>query len=74
MKTKSQCDKILKYLQTHKTGITPLQALDKFGCQRLSGRIYDLRDEGHNILTNMIEVKDRFGEVKRVAQYRLVER
>lgn len=74
MRTKSQCEMILKYLQTHKTGITPLQALDKFGCQRLSGRIYDLRDEGHNILTNMIEVKDRFGEVKRVAQYRLVER
>lgn len=72
MRTKSQCEMILKYLQTHKTGITPLQALDKFGCQRLSGRIYDLRDEGHNILTNMIEVKDRFGEVKRVAQYRLV--
>ena len=74
MRTKSQCEMILKYLQTHKTGITPLQALDKFGCQRLSGRIYDLRDEGHNILTNMIEVKDRFGNAKRVAQYRLVER
>lgn len=29
MKTKSQNERILKYLQTHKTGITPLQALTK---------------------------------------------
>ena len=63
---------ILKYLQTHKTGITPLQALQKFGCLRLSGRIYDLRDQGYDILTNMVEVKTADGDVARVAQYRLV--
>lgn len=74
MRTKSQCDMILKYLQTHKTGITPLQALQKFGCLRLSGRIYDLRDQGYDILTNMVEVKTADGDVARVAQYRLVER
>ena len=74
MRTKSQNEMILKYLQTHKTGITPLQALQKFGCLRLSGRIYDLRDQGYNILTNMVDVKTSDGDVKTVAQYRLVER
>ena len=72
MRTKSQNEMILKYLQTHKTGITPLQALQKFGCLRLSGRIYDLRDQGYDILTNMVEVKTADGDVARVAQYRLV--
>lgn len=72
MRKKSQCEMILKYLQTHTTGITPLQALNKFGCLRLSGRIYDLKDQGYNILTNMVEVKTADGDVSRVAQYRLV--
>ena len=71
---KSQCEMILKYMQTHKTGITPIQALEKFGCLRLSGRIYDLRDQGYEIATNIIEVKNRFNDVAHVAQYRLVER
>ena len=30
--------------------ITQLDALNRFGCFRLSGRIYDLRDEGLNIV------------------------
>ena len=72
MRKKSQCEMILKYLQTHTTGITPLQALNKFGCLRLSGRIYDLKDQGYNIMTNMVEVKTADGDVSRVAQYRLV--
>ena len=69
---KSQNELILKFLQTHKTGITPLQALEKFGSLRLSSRIYDLREAGYKIMTNRIDVKDRNGEIKSVAQYRLV--
>ena len=33
---------ILSYLKKGKP-ITPLEALEKFGCWRLSARIYDLR-------------------------------
>ena len=72
MRKKSQCEQILKFMQTHKTGITPLQALQKFGCLRLSSRIYDLKDQGYPILTNIVEVKTADGDVSRVAQYRLV--
>ena len=71
---KSQNERILKYLQTHKRGITQLQALEKLGVLRLSGRIYDLRDQGYEIATNIIEVPNRFGEISKVAEYRLVEK
>jgi len=70
----SQTEKILRYMKTHKRGITPLMALEKFGCLRLSGRIHDLREGGYNIVTNIVEVQNRYGEISRVAEYRLIER
>ena len=71
---KSQNEMILNYMQTHKRGITQYKALERFGCLRLSGRIHDLREMGYPIMTNIIEVPNRYGEVSRVAEYRLVER
>lgn len=71
---KSQNERILKYLQTHKRGITQLQALEKFGVLRLSGRIHNLREQGYPIMTNIIEVTNRYGEISRVAEYRLMEK
>ena len=68
---KSQNEKILKYLKTHKRGITQAQAYELFGCLRLSGRIFDLRYMGYSITTNMIAVKNRYGATCYVAQYRL---
>lgn len=49
----NQNKQILKYLKTHKRGITPLEAWTKFGCYRLSGRIFELRAMGHNIKTDL---------------------
>lgn len=46
MKIDSQCDAILRYMETHKQGITPIDALDLCGCFRLSARIWDLRHRG----------------------------
>ena len=67
----SQCEKILNFMETHKRGITPLQAMDKFGCMRLSGRIHDLREMGYEINSEIVEVKNRYGEKCRVARYTL---
>lgn len=50
-KNKNQRNKILRYLETHKKGITPVEALNKFGCFRLGARIWELRAMGHNIET-----------------------
>jgi len=53
---------ILARLQKGKS-ITQLQALIKFNCLRLSGRIHDLRRRGYNIETKMVEKNGkRYGE------------
>jgi hypothetical protein len=46
--------------------ITQLDALNMFGCFRLSARIANLREEGLDIVTDMINVND-----KRIAKYYL---
>jgi len=61
-----QASKILRYLQTGKR-LTSLEALKMFGCMRLGGRAYDLKKQGHNIVSEMI----RLSNGKRVAEYRL---
>lgn len=66
MKTESQLSKIRSTLISGQK-ITPIDALVNFGCFRLSARIADLRDEGMNIHTEMVEDNG-----KRFAQYSLV--
>ena len=67
---KSQCDRILAHLRI--ATITPLEALKYAGCLRLGARIYDLRDAGHRIDTEMVTVTNNRGERKRVARYKLI--
>ena len=69
----TQCEKILKFMETHKNGITPLQAMNQFGCMRLTSRIHDLRNQGYNISSTRVDVKNRYGETCSVSQYRLVK-
>jgi len=47
-----------------KGSITPLEALEQYGCFRLAARIADLRREGLPILTNIVERNE-----KRFASY-----
>ena len=51
---KSQNQLILAHLKAGNK-ITPLDALSKFGCFRLSGRVYDLRKQGHDIKMRMVQ-------------------
>lgn len=67
-RTETQNDQILQWLKNHRT-ITPLDALQMFGCLRLAARIFDLRADGHNIETQRIDVGEGG---KQVAQYRLI--
>lgn len=59
----AQKGEILTYLQKG-CWITPMDALRLFGCFRLGARIWDLKKEGHHILTKMIEFNG-----KRFASY-----
>ena len=54
----SQNTQILSYLKQGKK-LTPITALNKFGCFRLSARILDLRKEGHNITTENVTRKGK---------------
>ncbi len=50
----NQTQRILTHLQ--RIGpITPLEALQNYGCFRLGARIWDLKQAGHNIRTNTIK-------------------
>ena len=70
----SQNEKILKYMQTHKNGITGKQAYKYAHSMNLAQRIYDLRQRGYDITDDFVIVKNDFGETYRVKQYRLVSK
>jgi len=55
--TESQCKSILKHLQCGKS-INPIEALNKYGCFRLGARIYDLKQEGHQIKKEMVAAEN----------------
>lgn len=64
---KSQNKAILEALQAGRK-LTPLDALAEFNCMRLGGRIHNLRQLGHNIITETVEVNG-----KRFASYSMGE-
>lgn len=62
----SQTTDILEALK-HGAEITPLEALRDYGCMRLGARIWELKQQGHKIRTDLVEVNG-----KTVARYRMV--
>lgn len=63
---KSQESQILKALKKGRR-ITPLDALMEWGCMRLSARIYDLREQGYMVMTEIVATAKN----KHVARYYL---
>ena len=61
----SQSDAILDHLRAGNV-LTPLSALEQFGCLSLSQRCGQLRRAGHPIVAETV----RLANGKRVAQYR----
>ena len=51
---KSQCAKILKHLNRWGS-ISAITAINKYRCYRLGARIYNLKREGFNIETHIVE-------------------
>ena len=68
---KSQTKDVLHFLETHKKGITNMEAFDRFGATRLSAIIYELRKQGHQIDTVTEKVKTRYGKKIEIARYKL---
>tara|TARA_R110002012_G_scaffold81498_1_gene206340 strand:- start:46 stop:240 length:195 start_codon:yes stop_codon:yes gene_type:complete len=63
----SQNNAILNYLKQGKK-LDPLKALKKFGCFRLSARIFDLTQMGYNIKCTNISKNG-----KHFAEYQLIQ-
>lgn len=68
---KTQAAEVLAHLQSGKT-ITSIEAINLFGATRLSAIIFDLRQAGQNITTNMVTGKNRYGNSTQYAQYKLI--
>ena len=67
----SQCDRNLKFMQTHKS-IDGKQAYRVAHSMNLPQRIYDLREQGYEIEGEYVYKKNEYGEKHRVKQYSLV--
>ena len=65
----SQCERLLGRLQ--RGPITPMEAWQELGVYRLAARVKDLKDAGHKIVKQTVNVANRFGESCRVARYSL---
>lgn len=64
--SKSQAEKILDYMLSGKA-ITPIEALDLFGCFRLGARIADIKAKGYLVYSEFITTPSG----KRVKSYYL---
>ncbi len=64
----NQMAKIREHLRKHRS-ITSWDAIQLYGCTRLSDKIFQLRNKGWIIDTQMIEVKNRFHDKTEIAKY-----
>ena len=51
--------------------ISSIEAIDLYGCTRLSARIADLRKRGWPITSDMATAKNRYGHTTNYAVYRM---
>jgi hypothetical protein len=64
----TQSNRLLDYLKTNGT-INPLESWQQLGIYRLSDTVFRLRKQGYLIRTDLVEIKNQFNEVCRVANY-----
>lgn len=67
-KLSDTCQAIYKYMAFH-NGITQSEAFLELGCSRLGARIWDMRNMGIPIKSEMIKVEKRDGSFAYVAKY-----
>ena len=67
-KKASQCMKILAHLM-NVGPISTWEIIAKYHIARPGARIHDLREDGYDIRTTMIDTQDEFGDPERYALY-----
>lgn len=68
----TQNQRIIEYIEQFGS-ITQIDALRDIGCMRLASRISDLRRLGYNIVSDIVPVKNRYGETCHIKRYRFGE-
>ena len=68
----SQTQAVLEYIKRYGS-ISSLEAFRDLACMRLSGRVYDLRKLGFNIVAETETSTNRMGNPVSYSRYRLVE-
>ena len=66
----SQYEKILRYLETHPTGITPMDAFLDLGITKLATRISEMIRNGYRFDKIPESRVNALGETKRYMRYR----
>ena len=71
MKT-TQEERVLEYMKKF-GGITSLEAFQDLGITRLSAKIFNLKKQGYNIISETKQAKNRFEETTYFKRYMLAE-
>lgn len=66
----SQISEIITHLRKYKT-ITSYEAILNYGATRLSGIIFTLKERGFGIRTEIVQGKNRYGNITHYAVYHL---
>ena len=66
----SQNERILDYIDKFGS-ITQQEAMNHLGVMRLASRISDLKRLGYQVESEMVVVKNRYGEECRIKRYKL---
>ncbi len=64
----TQSERVLKYLQDGKK-LTCLNAFEELGITQVAARIFELKEKGHDIMTDRKSVTNRYNEKCSVAEY-----
>lgn len=72
MEKETHYDRILRHLKDYGS-ITSWEAIEEYGCTRLSAVIYMLRQVGYIITSETISRKNRYGKTVFFAKYILKE-
>jgi|TARA_R110001632_G_scaffold109103_2_gene219250 hypothetical protein len=66
----NQKQKVMRHLNNYGS-ITPLDAFRDYGIMRLAAVIFNLKEDGKNIESEMISSSNRFGEKVNFSEYKL---
>ena len=64
----TQTEKILRHIAEYGS-ITPVEALQEYGCMRLASRMCEITRAGYSVCRTMETSRNRYGDPVRYARY-----